>query len=89
MSATVTLDFPVLFQGNRHATLTVRRCKVRDRIAATRGGGDDGEKEVRLFANLCEVDPAVIMEMDEVDYAKLQTAYLGFTRGDTASPEKP
>ncbi|MEW5728126.1 MAG: phage tail assembly protein, partial [Pseudomonadota bacterium] len=73
----------------KHSTLTMRRCKVRDRLVATRAGGTDEEKEIRLFANLCEVAPEVVEELDEVDYAKIQRAYLGFTSGATASPEKP
>ena len=38
----------------------------------------DAEKEINLFANLCEVTPEALMELDMSDYAKLQKAYQDF-----------
>ena len=38
----------------------------------------DEEKEISLFANLCEVSPTVIKELDETDYTKVQKVYMGF-----------
>ena len=47
----------------------------------------DEEKEIRLFANLCEVEPKVIEELDEADYSNLQKVYLGFFSSEGISPE--
>ena len=38
----------------------------------------DEQKEITLFANLCEVPPKVIEELDETDYTSVQKVYLGF-----------
>ena len=36
------------------------------------------DSEIRMFANLCEVAPAVIEELDMADYMRLQRVYEGF-----------
>ena len=78
MSATVKLDHPVTVDGVEHTSITIRRPKVRDERDAKRGGGSDGEAEIKLFANLCEVTPEVIEEMDAADFDRLQDAYFDF-----------
>ena len=60
------------------SALTLRRPKVRDMLAADKASGSDAEKEVRVFANLCEVAPAVIEALDMADYQALQERYAGF-----------
>ena len=40
--------------------------------------GTAGDKEVAQLANLCEVSPKVIEELDMKDYVKLQKMYSGF-----------
>ena len=47
----------------------------------------DEEKEIRLFANLCEVQPSIIEELDESDYATLQKAYMDFFKSEGISDE--
>jgi len=88
-TAIIPLRQPVTVDGVTHAELTMRRCKVRDRLVAARGGGSLEDKEVRLFANLCEVAPAVLEELFEDDYEQLQRAYLGFIDGAGATSAKP
>lgn len=74
----IALDYPVKVNGVAVDTLQMRRPKVRDMIAAEKGGGGNAETEVRLFANLCEVAPAVIEDVDMADYTRLQEEYTGF-----------
>ena len=38
----------------------------------------DEEKEIRFFANLCEVTPSIIEELDEADYKQLSEIYMDF-----------
>lgn len=64
--------------GETVTCLNMRRMKARDQVAVAKQGGTDAEQEVRLFANLCEVAPPVIEELDMKDYRKLQEAYRGF-----------
>ena len=78
MSRTVTLKHPFTHQGAEHSALTLRRPKVRDEKDARRAEKEPGAQEVRLFANLCEVPPGAIEEMDLVDYRALQEAFQGF-----------
>ena len=78
MSETVTLKYPVTHDGAEHTTLTMRRAKARDSRDAQRGGGSSADNEIRLFANLCEVAPGVIEELDMADYMRLQRVYEGF-----------
>lgn len=75
MSARVELEHPVTVEGAAYGELSMRRPKVRDMRDAEKGGGGKAETEIRLFANLCEVAPAVIEEMDLADYERLQEAF--------------
>lgn len=78
MSTQVELKFPVIISGETVETLTLRRPKVRDMLAGDKQGGSDADKEIRTFANLCEVSPKVIEELDLIDYRQLQEGYQGF-----------
>lgn len=78
MSNTITLKLPITVAGAAYTALTMRRPKVRDMLTAERAGGNDAEREIRTFANLCEVSPEVIEELDLADYQQLQQAYRGF-----------
>ncbi len=74
----VELSYPVKMDGTELRVLQLRRPKVRDLIVAAKLGGSDEDKEVRVFANLCEVTPETIEELDISDYKKLQDAYQSF-----------
>ena len=75
----IKLKYPVEITGESFNKLTMRRSKIKDRLAVAKmKNSSDEEKEIRLFANLCEVEPKVIEELDEADYSNLQKVYLGF-----------
>ncbi len=84
MTATpVTLKFPVTVDGHEYTVLNMRRCKVKDRRLAAQKKTPE-EQEITLIANLCEVPPQVLDELDAVDYAKLQevlTSFFGLSTG--------
>lgn len=82
----IALEYPVAASGVTVDRLTMRRPQVRDLLIARKAGSDEVAQEIRLFANLCEVEPNAIESLDLSDYGKLQTAYEGFRK---ASPEKP
>lgn len=75
MSQIVTLKYPL---GNGFDKLNLRRPKVRDMLAADKAKGTDAEKEIAMFANLCEVAPTDIESLDMADYQALQKAYQDF-----------
>jgi len=68
--------------GTELRVLNLRRPKVRDVILAAKLGGSDEEKEVRMFANLCEVTPETIEDLDIADYKELQESYKAFFEKD-------
>lgn len=73
----IKLAYPVTVDGIEYNELNMRRCKVKDRrIAAKQKTPED--QEITLIANLCEVPPSVIDELDAVDYAKAQEVLSGF-----------
>ena len=86
---TIELKYPIESSGESVNKLTMRRSKVKDRLlVAQMKSSSDEAKEIRLFANLCEVEPKVIEELDEYDYANLQKAYMDFF-GKEGISEKP
>ena len=75
----IELNYPIESAGENITSITMRRSKVKDRlVVAKMKNSSDEEKEIRLFANLCEVAPNIIEELDESDYAKLQKEYMDF-----------
>ncbi len=78
MKEKIELQYPVKSGETEITELNIRRPKVRDQVAADSSKGSDSAREVRFFANLCEVDEKTIGSLDLVDYKKLQGAYEGF-----------
>lgn len=78
---TIKLDFPITVDGREIAEVTMRRPKVRDTLAARKLGGDEVTRGIVLLANLCNLAPEHIHEMDDVDAEKLQAQYESF-RGE-------
>ena len=78
----IKLLHPVLSDGTELRVLSLRRPKVRDLLLAAKLGDTDEEREVRMFANLCEVPPETIEELDVADYRALQEEYRAFFEKD-------
>ena len=74
----IPLSYPIQVDGVTVKQLTLRRPKVRDMLAVEKNAYSDAEKEITLFANLCEVPPASLHDLDMADYAKLQQHYHTF-----------
>ena len=84
----IELKYQIESGGQTYKELSMRRSKVKDRlIVAKMKSASDEEKEIRLFANLCEVQPLIIEELDESDYATLQKAYMDFFKSEGISDE--
>lgn len=78
MSVTITLDFPVEYNGETISTLNMRRPKVRDQRVVNKCGGDDLDVDIKMFTILCEVSEAVIDDLVPTDFKKLQKAFQDF-----------
>ncbi len=85
----IPLEHPVEIEGAKVNELKMRRPKVRDMIDAEKSGGGNAEIEVRLFANLCEVTPSTIEELDMADYQAVQGVYTGFLSRTRKPAGKP
>jgi hypothetical protein len=80
----IRLTYPVTVDGQEYTVLQMRRAKVKDRRMAMKQA-DDASREVHLIANLCEVPPHVIDELDAADYAKLTETLQGFFASATST----
>lgn len=74
----IELKYPITLDGAKLSVLNLRRPKVRDMLSVEKQCNNDAEKEINLFANLCEVTPESLHDLDMADYAKLQKAYQDF-----------
>lgn len=70
---TVSLEYPIKVNGIEVKSLAMRRVKVRDLIAANKSSDDNAERELKLLANLVELAPEEMEDLDVRDYTKLQT----------------
>jgi hypothetical protein len=74
----ITLKHPVQFDGREVKELTMRRSKVKDQLAVEKEKISEAEREVRLFARLCNVPMELIEEIDLADYKQIQKEYGDF-----------
>ncbi len=75
---TIPLKYPTTLDGAEVTSITLRRPLVRDRLAAEKASGNEVEKEIYLLANLAEMAPDQIEQLDMADYVKLQECLAGF-----------
>jgi hypothetical protein len=77
-TTTIPLKHPIKVNGQERQTIELRRPKVSDYKAASRGGGADEDKEIRLVANLAQLTPAEVEELDMADMKVIQETLKGF-----------
>ena len=80
----IELKYPITIDGTETRVLHMRRPKVRDQLLLDKSGmvgKSQAEREVLLIANLCEVAPGNIEELDMADYKKLQETFGAFLEG--------
>lgn len=81
---TIELKYPLTIDGTEVKALYMRRPKVRDQLLMEKSGmvgKSNAEREVFLFANLAEVAPSDIEDLDMADYKKIQEQYNLFLEG--------
>ena len=71
-------DRPLMIDGVEVKSLEMREPTVGDQLAVDKLGSA-AEKEIAMFANLCEVAPEVLHGLKLKQYGKLQDAYADFT----------
>jgi hypothetical protein len=78
MNNSIKLKYPIMVEGAKLENIQMRRPKVRDMLLAERLSGSDAEKEINIFATLCELPPEVMEDLDVADYTQLQKVYQDF-----------
>jgi hypothetical protein len=74
----IDLDYPITVDGVQVSSLAMRRPTVADQLAFEDGKGSEAARTVTMMANLCDVPPASIKQLDTVDFGKLAAALRGF-----------
>lgn len=81
----IDLEYPITVDGVEVASLAMRRPTVADQLAFEEGKGSEARRTVALMANLCDVPPASIQQLDASDFAKLAEVLKGFNEPQQAS----
>lgn len=76
----ITLNAGIEIDGVKTKTLTMRAPKVKDQRAADKLAGDNSDRELFVFGNLCGIAPSDFDEMDLDDYVRVQVAYSNFIK---------
>ena len=74
----IKLEFPITSGGALIQEITMRRPKVKDNLVAQKAAPTEADREIRLIANLANLAPSDIEELDCADYAGVQEALRGF-----------
>jgi hypothetical protein len=76
--ADIELSRAMDLAGVKVSKLRMREPVVRDQVVYDKLKGSDLEKEITIFANLCEMDEKQIQSLTQRDYIRLSAAYAGF-----------
>lgn len=77
-SIAIPLKRPVEIDGAEVGELTMREPTVEDQLSIDKMKGGEAEKELHLFANLCEVTPEDLRKLTLRDYRKVQEGFRSF-----------
>ena len=78
MSKSIKLKYPVQAEGRRIEEITIRRPKARDLRKMETAKGGDIAKSIDLIANLAELPPSAIEDLDASDFQSLSNKVAGF-----------
>lgn len=76
--ADITLSRPLDIDGTKVPTIRMREPTVADQRASDKKNGGNAEKEIAMFANLCELTPGDLDRLPLRDYVRLSDAFKGF-----------
>ncbi len=77
MNTKIELTYPLKIAGAEVSVLNLRRPKVRDLEQMDKQSGDIA-KTVTLIANLAEITPEQVRELDAEDFAVVSEMVAGF-----------
>lgn len=73
----ITLNKPIMVDGQERSELTMREPMVSDQILA-QSSDSPAQNEVQLFANLCDIPVESLTSMHLANYQRLQQAFADF-----------
>jgi hypothetical protein len=76
----IDLEYPITVDGVEVSSVAMRRPTVGDQLAFEDGKGSEAHRTVLMMANLCDVPPSSIRDMDGLDFEKLVTVLQGFKK---------
>ena len=79
----IKLENPIKIDGVEVNEISLRSPKGRDLIVSSKKNIDEAEKEVNLIANLGEISPETVQELDLRDYIKIQEWLRDFLSAST------
>lgn len=74
----ITLDFPIQLADRLLERVTMRRPVMRDMVKHDIGADVNLANSMALIADLCNLAPPELDDMDTCDYEKLQNQLLSF-----------
>jgi hypothetical protein len=74
----IKLDYPIKIDGATVNEISLRRPTVKDMRVARTSGKSDADQEVSLIANLAQIAPADVDNLDIADFVKVQAALKDF-----------
>jgi hypothetical protein len=77
-SVDIELSKPIDVDGAKVSALRMREPTVQDQLAMDEMKGSEANKELTMFANLCNVAPGDIKQLTLRDYKKVQKVFLAF-----------
>jgi len=78
MSNAIKLQFPIESEGQTIETITLRRPKARDLKKMETGKGGEIAKSIDLIANLAEIPPSAVEDLDAADFQAISGVVAGF-----------
>lgn len=74
----IELEFPLQLPDRRLEKITMRRPIMRDMLKHKIGPKSGLQEDIELIADLCDLCPDDVAELDTVDYEKLQDQLFRF-----------
>ena len=75
---TIELEYAIEVDGVAVDVLSMRRPTVRDQLTFEEGKGGEARKVIAMIANLCEIPPKSVEQLDQSDFVKLTETLQGF-----------
>ena len=75
---TIKLQYPIEFAGRNISEIGLRRAKTKDVLNAQKMHKSEEEIQLALIANLAEIEPDALKELDMADYKKVCEAVQVF-----------